>query len=111
MDDVIGTQDLTAGLQADARLIASRRLDLPPHAGRPTPYVQETGFLSRYGRFLILSLPAIGIVEPAATTVIAPSETAAKDEFDRQRAALEADGWTLRDPEPWEGQDFTGVPS
>jgi hypothetical protein len=82
----------------DAELTVSRTHDLPGPAGAPGT-ITETGRLARYGRIVILTLPAVAdVLTGDIRTSIEPDEHRAAVTYGNLAEELRRDGWTLRHP-------------
>lgn len=94
-----------AEIQPDALLILSRETELAPVAGERAALVRETGRLARYGRITMLTIPGVALFEAVLRYAVAPDEQSAETTFANEREGLRRDGWTMREPDPWETPD------
>lgn len=101
------TPDLTSlgEITPDDLLILSRVTELTPVAGQPATYVRETGRLVRYNRIVMLNIPAVAPYDGELRFTVAADPDTAAVTFGNEREAMRRDGWTVREPDPWEVPD------
>jgi hypothetical protein len=91
-------------IRPDAMIVATRVTEIAPLAGRPAieGTVIETLHVLRYDKIVTLTLPGVAPLAGDLVVLAMPDVEIAEVEFTNLVDVLRRDGWTLRDPEPWE---------
>jgi hypothetical protein len=96
-----------ADIRPDAMVVMTRVLPMVPLAGRPETegYVHETLHMTRYDKVVAVTVVAAAPVGGDIIVHTHEDSESAEVDFVNLREGYRRDGWTVRDPEPWEGPD------
>ena len=93
-----------AEIEPDAMVVMTRVTPMVPLAGQPATLgnVRETLHMTRYG--MTVTVTIIGAAPFTGDIIVHPHESteAAEVDFVNIREQYRRDGWTVREPDPWE---------
>lgn len=95
---------ITARYTPDAVMVATKTHDLfedTPLAGMLPPFT-ETAMIGRDDTTVVIMFAGTPILAGDAAVSVAPDIELAEVEFGNALDAFRRDGWTVREPDPWE---------
>jgi hypothetical protein len=100
--------ELMAAFDMSDLLLAHRMTEATGPYGA-TATITERARLVRFHEVVMLTIPAVEPLRGSGQVLVASDEETAAVDFANLADALRRDGWTVRDPEPWEIPDPLAV--